>query len=224
MKPLLAAATGFTLSLGMFAGGAVLATYTLSAKPVAVKTGPTQDVADLWTAEARAIDPGAQDLERVAAAPLPPEPEMTAEAGAGEEITLASADPSAWPGQEAAIDETTTFAIGEAPADGMQDAGLPVAHLQWCAERYRSYRPETNSYTPYGGGSKTCASPYAESGQAGETMMVAQAAMEEPTSQSGRHVETASRHVQSCFDRYRSYRPEDNSYQPYGGGPRQQCE
>ncbi|MER9071791.1 BA14K family protein [Mesorhizobium sp. M0904] len=23
---------------------------------------------------------------------------------------------------------------------------------------------------------------------------------------------------------YRSYRPEDNSYQPYSGGPRRQCE
>jgi hypothetical protein len=30
-------------------------------------------------------------------------------------------------------------------------------------------------------------------------------------------------HVQSCFDRYRSYRPEDNSYQPFDGGPRRQC-
>ncbi|WP_363220799.1 BA14K family protein [Mesorhizobium sp.] len=31
-------------------------------------------------------------------------------------------------------------------------------------------------------------------------------------------------HVQYCFSRYRSYRPEDNSYQPYSGGPRRQCE
>jgi hypothetical protein len=30
-------------------------------------------------------------------------------------------------------------------------------------------------------------------------------------------------HVEYCFARYRSYRPEDNSYQPYGGGPRRQC-
>jgi hypothetical protein len=33
-----------------------------------------------------------------------------------------------------------------------------------------------------------------------------------------------SEHVQACFERYRSYWPEDNTYQPYGGGPRQQCE
>ncbi len=31
-------------------------------------------------------------------------------------------------------------------------------------------------------------------------------------------------HVDYCFSRYRSYRPEDNSYQPYSGGPRRQCE
>lgn len=31
-------------------------------------------------------------------------------------------------------------------------------------------------------------------------------------------------HAESCFARYRSYRPEDNTYQPYGGGPRSQCQ
>ncbi|MNW17119.1 Lectin-like protein BA14k precursor [compost metagenome] len=31
-----------------------------------------------------------------------------------------------------------------------------------------------------------------------------------------------SRHVQWCYDRYRSYRAYDNTYQPYGG-PRRQC-
>ena len=33
----------------------------------------------------------------------------------------------------------------------------------------------------------------------------------------------SSDHVAYCFSRYRSYRPEDNTYQPYGGGPRRQC-
>lgn len=31
-------------------------------------------------------------------------------------------------------------------------------------------------------------------------------------------------HVQYCFSRYRSYRPEDNTYQAYSGGPKRQCE
>jgi hypothetical protein len=232
MKPLLAAATGFTLSLGMFAGGAVLATYTLSAKPVAVKAGPTQDVADLWTAEPRMIDQHDQDLERIAAA-LPAESEAMIADNDGEpsEITLASADPLAWPESDPAIDEMTTSATRSAPpsaADEMRDAGLPVAHLQWCADRYRSYRPETNSYTPYSGGSRICVSPYTEAGQGEGGAMVVQASARslpdaEPSSASGRHIEMTSRHLQSCFDRYRSYRPEDNTYQPYGGGPRRQC-
>lgn len=234
MKPLLAAATGFTLSLGMFAGGAVLATYTLSAKPVAVKTGPAQDVADLWTAQPRTIEQDDQDLERIAAAPLPAEPEAVIADDPGEEreITLASADPMAWPESESPVDEMTTSATGSvlpSAADEMREAGLPVAHLQWCADRYRSYRPEANSYTPYSGGSRICVSPYSEAGQGEGGALVAQASAQNvsdaaPSSESGRHVETTSRHLQSCFDRYRSYRPEDNTYQPYGGGPRRQCE
>lgn len=28
----------------------------------------------------------------------------------------------------------------------------------------------------------------------------------------------------ACEQRYRSYRPQDNSYQPFAGGPRRQCE
>lgn len=35
-------------------------------------------------------------------------------------------------------------------------------------------------------------------------------------------VDTAQ--AESCFARYRSYRIEDNSYQPYDGGPRRPCE
>ncbi|GCA48804.1 MAG: BA14K family protein [Sinorhizobium meliloti] len=35
-------------------------------------------------------------------------------------------------------------------------------------------------------------------------------------------VRYGSRHVQWCYDRYRSYRAYDNSYQPYNG-PRRQC-
>jgi hypothetical protein len=31
-------------------------------------------------------------------------------------------------------------------------------------------------------------------------------------------------HAEWCFGRYRSYRVEDNSYQPYGGGARRECQ
>lgn len=235
MKPVLAAAAGFTLSMGMFAGGAVLATYTLTAQPVAEQAGPTQDVAALWTAEPKSIDRDEQDLERIAAAPLPPEPEVveTADAAEGEEITMASADPMAWPegnAADAGVDELTTGALSAPPAQDMpaeepNAVQVSTAHLQWCADRYRSYRFETNSYMSYSGDERTCVSPYSGEGGAevADAQMISGEAETATASTSGRHVEMASQHVQSCFDRYRSYRPEDNTYQPYGGGPRQQC-
>lgn len=39
----------------------------------------------------------------------------------------------------------------------------------------------------------------------------------------GEAIRLTQEHVAYCFSRYRSYRPEDNSYQPYRGGPRRQC-
>lgn len=33
----------------------------------------------------------------------------------------------------------------------------------------------------------------------------------------------ANLHVKVCMSRYRSYRVEDNTYQPFGGGPRKPC-
>ena len=54
--------------------------------------------------------------------------------------------------------------------------------------------------------------------------------LEEPTLQyasddaaGGLAASVSDDHASYCFSRYRSYRPEDNSYQPYGGGPRRQC-
>ncbi|MBS9720448.1 BA14K family protein [Tianweitania sp. BSSL-BM11] len=41
-------------------------------------------------------------------------------------------------------------------------------------------------------------------------------------SQSAPRVRRGSSHVQWCYDRYRSYRASDNTYQPYNG-PRRQC-
>lgn len=37
---------------------------------------------------------------------------------------------------------------------------LPAAHVQWCEARYRSYRISDNSFQPYNGPRRQCASPY----------------------------------------------------------------
>lgn len=233
MKRILAVAAGFTASLGMFTGGSVLTAYTLTAQPVAVQRGPSEDGSSLWTADARPVDREAQDLERIGALLPPPAPEMTTgDLEHAEEITLASADPMAWPDTDAGIDDISTSAIAPSASNAApQPTGrLSSAHVQWCADRYRSYRVETNSYTPYSGGQKPCVSPYGAAGGGDDAdknryaQVASQGRIDANSSPSGRHVEAASRHVQSCFDRYRSYRPEDNTYQPYGGGPRQQCQ
>jgi hypothetical protein len=33
-------------------------------------------------------------------------------------------------------------------------------HLQWCRDRYRSYKPRTNTWLSYGGRVRQCISPY----------------------------------------------------------------
>jgi hypothetical protein len=84
---------------------------------------------------------------------------------------------------------------------------LSDEHLAWCAQRYRSFNPTTNSYRSYGGETRECSSPFQQ--------IIANA---------DRLVET-KKNVQAaawCAARYQSYRPEDNTYQPWEG-PRRPC-
>jgi len=110
-----------------------------------------------------------------------------------------------------------TSDVDTAPAS-MIETPRRTAHVQWCLERYRSYRIDSNSYTAHSGESRTCVSPYTAG------FSVSPEASRPRSETSGRSAAgSISPHVRSCLDRYRSYRPSDNSYQPYGGGPRRQC-
>ncbi|WP_287208216.1 BA14K family protein, partial [Mesorhizobium sp.] len=103
-----------------------------------------------------------------------------------------------------------------------------------CASRYRSYRPSDDHYTSYSGEQRPCISPYLDAGAADRAAPDDGASYVEATDMSPMDGEVASDesggawlppdHVEYCFSRYRSYRPEDNTYQPYSGGPRRQCE
>lgn len=43
----------------------------------------------------------------------------------------------------------------------VRDGGdLNPRHVEWCYDRYRSYRAYDNSFAPYGGGRQQCYSPY----------------------------------------------------------------
>jgi hypothetical protein len=120
----------------------------------------------------------------------------------------------------------------QSPADNAASA----AHVAWCSDRYRSYRPGDNTYTPYSGGKRECVSPYSDALGAGgmpalseeaasyDEASVDQSLMGYTTVVDEAPVDLSIEHVRSCFERYRSYRMEDNTYQPYGGGPRQQCQ
>lgn len=116
-------------------------------------------------------------------------------------------------------------------------AEMAAAHMDWCFSRYRSYRAEDDSYTSYSGESRRCESPYSDALAEGDggIMPVAgdaeasfgeiseASAAEYAAGPTASAVDMTIEHVEDCFRRYRSYRMEDNTYQPYGGGPRQQC-
>ncbi len=235
MKPLLGILGGFVVSLGMFAAGLAAATYLLAVEPARVP-GPSVDVADLWTAGPRRVDRAAQHLERVPAQ-APSVPDRPAEPPTTVPGAAPDTGPTIDPGS---LDAVTTgsveAAVGEkARRDRLQPPNLlSAAHVEWCAARYRSYRPDDNNYTSYSGGQQPCVSPYTRDLAAAERMSPApfdagnhEEFVEEPSAvqyaadDTGAYI--GSDHASYCFDRYRSYRPEDNSYQPYGGGPRRQC-
>ncbi|TIS53022.1 BA14K family protein [Mesorhizobium sp.] len=224
MKALLGIAGGLVLTLAIFGSGLAFAIWLLTAKPVRQATA-TVSVPELWTRNARPVNKAAQNFERV-----PAQQEPNTSAKAADAADTASTAPAAPP------DPTTTAAVQPAaPKEEQQQTQLPAAHFEWCASRYRSYRPDDNSYMSYSREQRPCISPYldADAGRAtqpDETVGYAEAndawmdgyATTDEKAWDG--AQLSSDHVDYCFSRYRSYRPEDNSYQPYSGGPRRQCE
>ena len=204
MKAVISAVSGFCLTLLVFGGGALTAIFFVNAEPPRNHTLDMNTTA-LWTNKAVKVSAPSPDLQRLPARSVSETPEDTRQ----EQKLPHEAIPQD-------IDQLTTAAIS------LEQNGpeLTDAHVEWCSERYRSYDPLDNSYNAYSGARRECVSPYLPA-----------------SDQEGSYVEAAvyqgedsgdafadSEHVQSCFDRYRSYRPEDNTYQPYGGGPRMQCQ
>lgn len=270
MKALLGIVGGFVLTLAVFASGLAFATWLLVAKPVRQAT-PAIGVSELWTKDARPVDPQKLGLERI-----PARQTAVAAAKADEQAETGTQTAAmAKPGQPApspqlkplpdvsrlAPDTNAAQPSQQAQAQ-QQQAQLPAAHLEWCANRYRSYRPDENSYRSYSGELRPCISPYYDPDGGDRTASTDarrddrpaagrgeitddQAVMEgyaastdgyattyggppeeiSPEAQNwGRGRQVSADHVDGCFSRYRSYRPQDNTYQPFDGGPRRQCE
>lgn len=253
MKMILALLGGLSLSVATFVGGLVAATLFFSAgedkKQLAYTTDlwtnhpMTVDAAqnNLERLPARAMPTEPQVAEAPTSNGL--------QVGAAQEVAMTASEENPVDGEVAYdVDPTVTGAISPEDAamspDGSAQQQLSEAHLDWCSSRYRSYRPRDNSYTPYSGGRRECHSPFSTMSQ-GSVVAVGDQVSPAPTKEDSYsddnleparlQVEQAStqdrasnygtwEHAQSCFARYRSYRPEDNTYQPHGGGPRRQCQ
>ncbi|MBX5132743.1 BA14K family protein [Rhizobium lentis] len=141
---------------------------------------------DLWTTSPVKVDPHRQHYERI---------------------------PPVYSSYVTEAPTTTVPRVASQPARPWTEPQKPrpeftAEHLAWCAQRYRSFDPATNSYRSYSGRTRECSSPFqqdiAESHEGGGPKVNAQAAAR-------------------CAARYRSYRPEDNTYQPWEG-PRRSCD
>jgi hypothetical protein len=211
MKAALAILAGFGVTLAVFGSGVVVATAFLAAEPVQARMNADQT--DLWTSQPKVVDVAGQSLQR-----LPPREVETKSDGLDQPETA-----EAFP----AVDTTVTAAVDD--GDGAAPDPLALAHMDWCASRYRSYDPDRDTYNSYSGRARVCVSPYSrELASASESPAYGSAAASEPdadvllVSSDDQYYATDAR-AEACASRYRSYRASDNTYQPYGGGPRRQC-
>lgn len=199
--------------------------------------------APLWTDKPVVVDRSAQALERlpalVAAADVPAQ-----EIPLGGEInSVANAVPpqrSANRGELASLQNDDPMMQAEASPMGNGTDGnmieLSAAHIDWCFAQYRSYRIEDNSYQPFDAPERReCQSPHeggmpiADASGTDDAVLPVETAQESMTEQQIMAEEpqmiadSGSVDTGWCFAQYRSYRAEDNTYQPFDGGPRRQC-
>ncbi|MBP2550870.1 hypothetical protein J2858_003810 [Neorhizobium galegae] len=245
MKSVFTLFASLGLSLMTFIGGLFVATFLLHTDETPRRLGGS-DVASLWTSEPVRVDPARNTLERVPGVQVASE--VPASGADGEVVATLVSSREGTNTDQAASGTVATTDVSETAMETQTEPAFNEAHLEWCANRYRSYRPRDNSYTAYSGGRRECVSPFLA--KAAETV-----AANEPTSPPPEghdsfaddnfprsevagelepQVEQASLegstgfvtadHAQSCSTRYRSYSAEDNTYQPYGGGPRVQCQ
>ncbi|CAN7304861.1 BA14K family protein [Rhizobium sp. LjRoot254] len=242
MKTIAALIAGLLLSMTTFVAGLVFAMVYVNVGEEPPRT-QNLDTSALWTTEPMSVEKQTLSFQRVPARSRQRERDV---ASLNKEATEPRSKNNIVPDAEpvaddpmAVVDPLTTGAIDPAQtdADPTRRAEQTAAHVEWCSRRYRSYRVEDNSYRPYGGGRRSCESPYSDAVTA--DLDAEDAFAVDPEAQTRRSedednvaqviyedmpgTEFSGDHIEFCMSRYRSYRPEDNSYQPFDGGPRRQC-
>lgn len=235
MKTIAALIAGLLLSVATYLGGVVTGT-TLSHGTTQLKP-QNMDTASLWTSEPMLVHRERQVLTRLPARRQPGTETATTinRTGIDGNVAYSPRNGTNLPAVDAqgGVDDMTTGAIDpDQKIDPSQQA-----HVEWCSRRYASYRPADDTYKPYSGGRRPCMSPkldiVATETSPDSTAATAQQPSEmtgnesQPEVQAASYDESASindsAHARSCASRYHSYDAEDNTYQPYDGGPRRQC-
>ena len=219
MKTLAALIAGLLLSVFTFTVGVLGSVFYLST-PEQASISETSEISDLWTTEPTVVTRNEQQLERDAA-----RQESVLHTGS------ISPDIESVEREVLSNDDSDALVSGSIDQQDNQRAmTLPREHVQWCMSRYNSYRVDDGTYQPYHGKRRLCVSPYIaidsempleENGAADEVLSSARRALGDTVVTE--IVADLDSHVYRCSKRYRSYRPEDNSYQPFDGGPRRQC-
>lgn len=239
MKPVLLLLASLVLAVLIFLSGVVI-TANVIAKPEQHRFA-NMDTPDLWTSQPKPVDPSKQQYQRLP--PATPPGSVAADASSKPDAPVtgpvaATQSAAATPNAGAAnteVDNTVTGAVNPAPqasmdarASGIGNPPQPApaigpAQAAWCYARYRSYRVEDNSYQPYNGPRRQCRPPPG-SDAATEAAVETRQEPERPAESEPVPSEAVGAHEEWCFARYRSYRVEDNSYQPFDGSPRRQCQ
>ncbi|MDQ0135479.1 hypothetical protein J2T08_003400 [Neorhizobium galegae] len=247
MKTILLLLGSLVLVVLVFLSGVII-TANVIAEPEPHKFAH-MDTPDLWTSQPKAVDTVKQDYQRLPAETSPvsvaadkqetPDVRQTPAGAAVDNTVTASISPQ----QPATVPQ---------PQEERK-AIVEPQQADWCFARYKSYRIEDNSYQPFSGGPRRqCQTPGAMATetvaaasmpgqpQAPRMQNELQPLPERPAARANQRADdgaegyarsqaidteaSAGSHEEWCFARYRSYQAEDNSYQPFAGGPRRQCQ
>ncbi len=159
----------------------------------------------LWTVQPVKVDRSAQQFQRLPPLNVRPQEVRHAQAASDDGRKPQAMNVEDDDLDTAGVDHTFVTGAVEASTDADRQAAL-----EWCRNRYRSYRAADNSYQPYNGPRRRCQPPLVAATNASDGGPLAEEAA----------IHGNDMHWQWCAARYRSYDARDNTYRSYGGGRR----